>query len=219
MGKLTKLASSHGGPFGLIRVLPWQGNDIYSFSWFLMNTLSVKVRTKRHGRCGHGRAIFFRLDVLILYLHTCRAIPFYLQNYLMLWIRNHPTSLQGYETSTWMVFLRKLRNMVNYALLCYCLCLIFFSICATCYAFSNYGSDLRGFYFLWYQMRKCVDYLCDKSLEAVSCWFTSGAHNELHLFPIHQDFGFKKDIAKESVAVWYSQLHFNTITICYNVTI
>ena len=64
-----------------------------------------------------------------------------------------------------------------------------------------------------------MDYLCDKSLEAVSCWFTSGAHNELHLFPIHQDFGFKKDIAKESVAVWYNQLHFNTITICYNVTI
>ena len=68
-------------------------------------------------------------------------------------------------------------------------------------------------------MCKCVDCLCDKSLEAVSCWFTSGTHNELHLFTIHQDFGFIKDIAKESAAVWYNQLHFNTITICYNVTI
>ena len=68
-------------------------------------------------------------------------------------------------------------------------------------------------------MFKCVDYLCDKSLEAVSRWFTSGTHNELHLFTIHQDFGFIKDIAKESAAVWYNQLHFNTITICYNVTI
>ena len=49
-----------------------------------------------------GRAMF-QVDFAL----CVRASPFlffFLQIYLMLWIRKHPTSLKGDETSTWMVF-------------------------------------------------------------------------------------------------------------------
>ena len=50
----------------------------------------------------HGRAIFFKLAVLILYLCTCNFL--FCANHLMQWKSKHPASLQRYETLTGMVF-------------------------------------------------------------------------------------------------------------------